>query len=158
VADAGRGAAAEDIEKLLANGQRVLAVDLLFFGESKYASRDWLWGLMLDTVGDRPLGMIASQLAAVGRYAHDTDRAGRTVTLHSIGPRSSLFTLVAAALEPQAIGAITQRDPMPSLKQHVLEQNRGVSEAAELFCFGLLEHFDVPQLRELIAPRSVVVK
>jgi hypothetical protein len=27
-----------------------------------------------------------------------------------------------------------------------------------LFCFGLLEHFDVPQLRELIAPRSVVVK
>ncbi len=158
VADAGRAAVADDIEKLLAGGQRVLAVDLLSFGESKYASRDWLWGLMLDTVGDRPLGVQAGQLVAIARHAHDTDRAGRTVTLHSIGPRASLITLVAAALEPQAVGDVTQRDAMVSLKQHVIEQNRGVSEAAELFCFGLLEHFDVPQLQTLVAPRRVEAK
>jgi hypothetical protein len=155
VADAGRAAIVEDIEKLLADGQRVLAVDLLFFGESKYASRDWLWGLMLDTVGDRPLGVQASQLVAIARHAHDTDRAGRTVTLHSIGPRASLVTLVAAALEPQVVGKVTQRDAMASLKQHVIEQNRGVNEAAELFCFGLLEQFDVPQLQALVFPRHV---
>ena len=158
VADAGRAAVADEIEKLLAGGQRVLAVDLLSFGESKYASRDWLWGLMLDTVGDRPLGVQAGQLVAIARHAHDTDRAGRTVTLHSIGPRASLITLVAAALEPQAVGDVTQRDAMVSLKQHVIEQNRGVSEAAELFCFGLLEHFDVPQLQTLVAPRRVEAK
>lgn len=155
IADAGRTAVADDIEKLLAAGQRVLAVDLLFFGESKYASRDWLWGLMLDTVGDRPLGVLASQVVAVARHAHDTDRTGRTVTLHSIGPRTGLVALVAAALEPQVIREVVQRDPLTSLKQHVLVQNRGVSEAAELFCFGLLEHFDVPQLQALIAPRQV---
>lgn len=154
-ADAGRAAVAEDIEKLLAAGQRVLAIDPLFFGESKIASRDWLWGLMLDTVGDRPLGVQASQLAAIARHAHDTDRSGRTVTLYSVGPRSGLITLVATALEPQAVGQVTQRDAMTSLKQYVIEQNRGVSEAAELFCFGLLEHFDMPQLHALVAPRKI---
>lgn len=158
VADAGRAAVADDIEKLLASGQRVLAVDPLFFGESKIASRDWLWGLMLDTVGDRPLGVLASQVVAVARLAHDTDRSGRTVTLYSVGPRSSLFTLIAAVLEPQAIGAVTQRDAMSGLKQHVIEGNRGVSEAAEMFCFGLLEHFDVPQLQALLAPRKFETK
>jgi pimeloyl-ACP methyl ester carboxylesterase len=158
IADAGRAAVAEDIEALLASGQRVLAVDLLFFGESKIVSRDWLWGLMLDTVGDRPLGVQASQLVAIARHAHDTDRAGQTVALHSVGPRSSLITLVAAVLEPQAIGRVTQRDAMSSLKQFVLDQNKGVSEAAELFCFGLLEHFDVPQLQSLVAPRPIDVK
>lgn len=158
VADAGRAAVAEDIEKLLASGQRVIAVDLLYFGESKIPSRDWLWGLMLDTVGERPLGVLASQLVAVAKHAHDTDRSGQTITLYSVGPRSSLITLIAAALEPQAIGRITQRDAMASLKSYVIEQNRGVNEAAELFCFGLLEHFDVPQLRTLVAPRAVEIK
>lgn len=158
VADAGRSALAEDIDKLLAAGQRVLAVDPLFFGESKIQTRDWLWALMLDTVGHRPLGVQASQLAAIARHAHDTDRSGRTVTLYSVGPRSGLFTLVAAALEPQAIGEVIQRDAMPSLKQFVIEKNRGVSETPELFCFGLLEHFDVPQLHALISPRKIETK
>lgn len=158
VADAGRAAVAEDIEKLLASGQRVLAVDPLFFGESKIVARDWLWGLMLDTVGNRPLGVQASQIAAIARHAHDTDRSGRTVTLYSVGPRTGLFTLVAAALEPQAIGQVTQRDAITSLKQYVIAGNRGVSEAPELFCFGLLEHFDVPQLQALVVPRKIETK
>ena len=157
-ADAGRASVAEDIEKLLVGGQRVLAVDPLFFGESKIVARDWLWGLMLDTVGDRPLGVQASQLAAIARHAHDTDRSGRTVTMYSVGPRSGLFTLVAAALEPHAIGQVTQRDAITSLKQYIIEGNRGVSEAPDLFCFGLLEHFDVPQLQALVAPRKIEIK
>jgi hypothetical protein len=80
------------------------------------------------------------------------------VTLHSVGPRSSLAALVAAALETQAVGQVTQRDAMASLKEFVIEKNRGVNDAAELFCFGLLEHFDVPQLHALVTPRSVEVK
>ncbi len=41
---------------------------------------------MIATVGDRPFGLQASQLAAVARGAHDTDRTGGTVTLQSLGP------------------------------------------------------------------------
>ena len=50
-------------------------------------------------------------------------------------------------------GRLVQRDELNSLKQFVIEDNRVVSDFPELFCFGLLEQFDVPQLRELIAPR-----
>src|SRR5439155_14876743 len=122
VADAGRAAMAEEIEKLLSTGERVLAVDPFYFGESKFPSQDWPWGLMVATVGDRPLGVQASQLAAIARWAHETDRTGGTVTLLAIGPRSSLFTLVAAVLEPQAVGKLRIRDGMTSLKQHVIAQ------------------------------------
>lgn len=77
------------------------------------------------------------------------------VKLISVGPRSSVFATVAAALEVEAIGSIEVRQPLGSLKE-LLSQNIGVDRQPELFCFGLLEQFDVPQLRELIAPRPVV--
>lgn len=155
IADAGRAAVADEIEQRLANGERVLAVDPIFFGESHIAAREWLWNLLLDTVGNRPLGLQASQLAAVARWAHDTDRSGGTVTISSVGPRTGFIALVAAALEPQAIGRLQQREALASLKSFVIEAGRTVDAAPELFCFGLLEHFDVPQLQALIAPRQV---
>ena len=43
---------------------------------------------------------------------------------------------------------------MKSLKE-VIQQNMTVDQAAELFCFGLLEWFDIPQLAALAAPRPV---
>ena len=43
---------------------------------------------------------------------------------------------------------------MHSLKQ-VIEKNLTVEQAPELFCFGLLERFDMPQLLALAAPRPV---
>lgn len=53
---------------------------------------------------------------------------------------------------------VRTKQPMTSLKEHVLSGNLGVSSAPDLFCFGPLEHFDVPQLQALIAPRSVETK
>ncbi len=41
-----------------------------------------------------------------------------------------------------------------SLKQ-VIDYKLGVNRAPELFCFGLLEQFDIPHLEALIAPRVV---
>ena len=41
-----------------------------------------------------------------------------------------------------------------SLKE-VIEQNMSLHEAPELFCFGLLEEFDLCQLVALVAPRPV---
>jgi len=45
-------------------------------------------------------------------------------------------------------------DCYKSLKQ-VINSKLGVNQAPELFCFGLLEQFDIPQLEALIAPRAV---
>ncbi len=151
VADGGRASVAARTAALLAAGQRVLAVDPFYFGESKITARDFLYALLVAAVGDRPLGLQATQLAAVARWAA-AEFPGHTVALESSGPRLSLAALVAAALEPAAIASLRQTDPLPSLHE-VLRQNWSVDKYPELFCFGLLESFDVPQLRALVGPR-----
>jgi hypothetical protein len=154
VADGGRASATAQIGRLLAGGERVMAVDPFYFGESKISERDFLFALLVATVGDRPLGLQASQVAAVARWAVAKEKAG-PVRLVAIGPRSSTFALVAAALEETAIRAVELHQPLTSLKQ-VLEQNATVEQTPELFCFGLLEAFDIRQIAALAAPRPVV--
>ena len=141
---------------MLDAGQRVVVIDPFFFGESHIAEMDYLFALLVAAVGDRPLGLQASQLGAAARWLSNEKKYG-PVKLISVGPRSSVFATVTAALEADAIGSIELRQPLGSLKD-LLAQNIGVDRQPELFCFGLLEQFDVPQLRELIAPRSVVAE
>jgi dienelactone hydrolase len=153
VADDGRQSAAAKAAELLSAGYRVIAVDPFYLGESKIAQRDFLFALLVAAVGDRPIGLQASQVAAVARWAtalYATD----SVTLIALGPRSSAMALIAGALEDKAIGSIAMCGSLGSLKQ-VIEQNWGVNEKPELFCFGLLESFDIKQLAALITPRPV---
>jgi hypothetical protein len=155
VADGGRQAAAEPIEKLLAAGQRVVAIDPFYFGESKIAQKDFLFALLVSAVGKRPLGIQASQLAATARWLAEREEGDkRGVNVVAIGPRSSLYTLVAAALEDKAIAGIELRDSLGSLRQ-IVEENRSVDKAPEMFTFGLLRDFDIRQLTALIAPRKL---
>ena len=72
-------------------------------------------------VGQRPLGIQASQLGAVARWANDHHKAV-PVKLVASGPRSSLAALVAAALEPEAIVGAELYSSMGSLKE-VIEKN-----------------------------------
>ena len=46
---------------------------------------------------------------------------------------------------------------MASLKE-VIEQNATVEQKPELFCFGLLEWFDVKHLAALVAPRRLTIR
>ena len=72
----------------------------------------------------------------------------------AVGARTSLAALVAAGLESQSIASLHLFDCYESLKQ-VFEQKVGVNQAPELFCFGLLEQFDIDQLKGLIGPRKI---
>lgn len=152
IADDGRMNAAAHAERLLAHGNRVIAVDLLFFGEMKI-ERQNLFALFLDCVGERLLGIQASQLAAIARWMQ-AERKISPVTICAIGPRSSVIALVAAALEPSDIGKLELHGCLDSLKS-VIEQNWTVDKAPEMFCFGLLEAFDIPRLTALVSPRPV---
>lgn len=151
LADGGRTAAAGTIEKLLKSGHRVLGVDLFYFGESKISQRDVLFAIALSSVGERALGVQASQLAAIARWRQKT--SARPCTVVAVGPRSSLIAAVAAALEPTAIGGLKQHDALPSLKDVILK-DKTMENAPELFCYGLLERFDVPQILALGPPVS----
>ena len=144
VADAGRKTAADEVRRQLAAGRRVIAIDPFYWGESSIKNRDYLWALMISTVGDRPLGVQAAQLAAIAR-AVEAEQGGKPPSVVTVGPRASLAGLVAAGLEPKSFARIETVDGLKTLKQ-VLTDDRPFSEVPELFCFGLLEQFDIPQL------------
>src|SRR5262249_9691541 len=114
--DGGRATAASAIP----SGQRTILVDPYYFGETKVGQRDFLWALLIGTVGERPLGIQASQIAAVARWLKD-EKVG-PLTLRSQGPRSGLVALAAAALERDAIAEVELHAALSSLKD-VLTQN-----------------------------------
>ncbi len=116
VAEAGRSSLATDAARLLATGQRVVAVDPFYLGESKIASRDFLYALLVAAVGERPLGLQASQVAAVARWCATQPKSG-PVRLVAKGARSSLFALVAAALEEKAIGQVELHESLEVSKR-----------------------------------------
>ncbi len=47
-------------------------------------------------------------------------------------------------------------ETLGSLKQ-MIEENQLVNQSPEMFCFGLLERFDILQLTALVAPRPITV-
>ena len=90
----------------------------------------------------------------MARWSEDQYETG-PITLVAYGPRSSLYSLVAAALNKESVAGAELHDSFGSLKE-ILEQNRNVAEAPELFTFGLLKDFDIRTLTALVAPRPVV--
>lgn len=153
IADTGRKSAAAAAERLLGQGRRVLAVDPFYFGESALGSPAVPFALLVSAVGERPLGLQAGQLAAIARWSQTEYGAG-PVRLAANGPRCGVIALVTAGLEERAIGELELEGAMGSLKQ-ILESNGTVDQTPELFCFGLLEAFDLRQLVALTAPRPV---
>jgi hypothetical protein len=153
IADAGRAKHAAEVEKLLAAGHRVLAVDPFYFGESTAGKRGYLFQLLISAVGERPLGVETAQVIAIARWLQ-AERQPPTVNLVAIGPRTSTIALAAAALEERAIGRVELHGSLGSLKE-VIEQNQSFDQSPELFCFGLLEEFDLRQLGGLVAPRPI---
>ncbi len=147
VGDSGTSALAAKASELLRERYRVCIIDPFYFGESKIKEKDWLFALLVATVGERPLGLQASQIAATARWIRSR-HASEQISLVSVGPRSSVFTTVAAVLEPTAIHDLKQYDALESLKQ-VIDRNMSVVDAPELFCFGLLELCDLPHLRRV---------
>jgi Domain of Unknown Function (DUF1080)/Acetyl xylan esterase (AXE1) len=138
IGDQGRAALAAEARRLVKQeGRRVIAVDPFYFGESKIAKRDSLFALLISSVGDRPLGIQASQIAAVARWAKSP------VIVESFGPRTSLIAAVAAALETKAISAAKTHGALSSLHD-VLRSDMTVDKFPEFFTFGLLEAWDIP--------------
>ncbi len=157
VSDWGKQSVVSDVTRLAA-GNRVISVDLLGFGEADPGSdpkdHDDVMLMLIATVGDRPLGIQVAQLSAIADWAIGdlSEQAPRVI---ASGPRNSLVALVAASLEPESIASVELRKGRKSLRE-IIKQNLRVEDGPEQFCFGLLEHFDVPQLVDLVDPGSVV--
>lgn len=155
VCDEGRKAAAEEAARLLADGWKVVAVDPLFWGESEIEAQDpkYTFALFLASVGERPLGIQAGQLAAIAGWLREQND-DEPIELLAIGRRASVAALVAAAIESGAIGNVELAGGLASFRQ-LIEEDVAVDKLPELFPFGLLREFDVSRLVALAAPRRV---
>jgi hypothetical protein len=155
IADGGRESLTSVVRKQLDAGRRVIALDPLMVGESQPRPQQqaYLWALLLGTVGERPLGIQASQLRAAAQWLR-RDRNAGPITLLASGQRTTLAALVAAGLDETAIGDLELHGALRSLKEP-LEQKVLFQAAPEVFCFGLLESFDIKQLTALSALRRV---
>lgn len=155
VADGGRTSALAQIESLLGEDQRVLAMDPFYLGESTIEDRGYLFALLVSSVGARPLGVQADQIQAVTRWAVTT--FGEPVQRHvAIGPRIALATLVAAATgtTDERPRQLELHGSLGSLRE-IIEKNWSVDEYPEMFCFGLLQQCDIDDLIELANPCEV---
>jgi hypothetical protein len=169
--DGGRRAADDVVARSLTRGEHVLALDLLFFGEMvpeqpvspgadlgvDATARPQRTGanyqMLVNTLGARPLGIQASHLLGVARWA--TGLVGqRRVRVETTGVRTQLVALAAAALEPRTLDAVVTRDALPSLRA-LLDERVQFRMAPEAFCLDLYREFDVDRLTALAEPTKI---
>ena len=62
---------------------------------------------------------------------------------------------MAARLEPEGVASLELHGALASLKESI-EKNWTVEQKPEMFCFGLLQAFDIKQLEALVAPRGIM--
>ncbi|WP_422929961.1 alpha/beta hydrolase family protein [Singulisphaera sp. PoT] len=153
--DSGRKGLSKEIASRLekAEAARFVAIDPFYLGEASVNDHGYLYALLLSAVGDRPLGLQASEVIAVAGWIKEA-RGLNSIDIEAFGPRTSLIALVAGALGVDEIAKVTLTDSLGSLREPI-ESNMVYNDAPEIFCFGLLRQFDIPTLAALVAPRPV---
>ena len=144
--DEGRSKLATQIQGHLSEGRAVMAIDPFYFGESKISTHDFLYSILVAAVGERPLGIQTSQVAAIARWTHE--RTKKPVDLEAHGMRTSAIALMSTTLEIKNIRKAELHGSLRSFKS-LIKEGYGANKYPELFCFGLLEYFDVPELMKL---------
>ncbi len=158
LADAGRGKLdPAPLRASLESGRRVMLVDLLFLGEcGQFDIHPYLWSNLLNTLGDRPLGLQAEQLSAVVDWARG-NLPNNSIRLVAHGRMASMAALMFAALEPGRTESLTTHGLERSLKA-LLDAAVRYEDAPPVFCTGLLRYADIPDLIRLAHATRVELK
>ncbi len=175
VSDTGRGSMATEAGNLVSRGYRVLVFDPVLFGDSIPGTHERpnivSAAQMLNTIGERPLGMEAAQLLAVADWFRSTEADGTSspgsvaaaitnslkIQMTTDGPRSQMVALTAMVLEPTSLfGSLRVEDGLSSLEK-LFENKFSYAQTPELFCLDLYKNFDITQLRELVSGADVTL-
>ena len=151
VADGGFASQAVAMQEMLAAGRRVIGIDPLLIGQSAPPDGIGSNAMLIATVGERPLGIQVSQLLSC-LDAMAAQFNFQSVTIHSTGPRSGLAALTAGALLGNKRISDVVTSAMPESLRAFLEPGQSYNKTPEVYCFGLLQSFDIPQLRQLNRP------
>jgi hypothetical protein len=153
--DEGYQAAGQKVFENLTSGHEVLALDLLFTGATRPDVPDSSdWEVLVDSSGDRSLGLEAAQLLSVVQWLHLEKRASE-IQVQANGIRSQVIALVAAALDPQAFSTLETQNGMHSLA-YLLDKPVPFRAAPDLFCLDLYKDFDIDSLSALASPLKIV--
>ena len=153
--DKGYQAAGEQVFQSLSSGHEVLALDVLFNGATRPELPDSSgWELLVDSSGDRSLGLEVAQVLAVAHWLRTSGEATE-IKVETDGIRNEVIAAVAAALDPGAFTAVTSQNGMKILG-YLLEKPVSLRDAPELFCLDLYKDFDIDLLGLLSAPTKVV--
>lgn len=147
--DEGMNGAEVLVEEALRAGSAALVVEVIMQGACQLGRAPHQWTMMLSATGGRMLGLQAAQLAAVMDHVESPGLA-----LAASGPVSSVIALTAAALSGRGVDEIVLHRGLGSLRRLIDEPGRYESMSS-LFCFGLLESFDIEDLIALIHPVRV---
>lgn len=166
VSDTGRASMSIEAGDLLSRGRQVVVFDPILFGDSIPGTPEHpnLSGTvqMLNTIGERALGLEAAQIAAVAQWLQlgkidgtSTTGSASTATLslekiHLItrGPRSQVAALVATALQSQYFASLGVENGIKSFAD-VFTKDLGYSQVPELLCLDLYRSFDLDGIRAL---------
>jgi cephalosporin-C deacetylase-like acetyl esterase len=154
VADEGKSSCAELAAQLWASGHRVVALDIFPAGElaRHEPSTRYFYTEMAATVGERTLGIQAAQLRAVMEWA---SRGAPSCALYATGRAMSVAAVIATALDVEGRVSTLVTCDLPASLKLLFEQDAGYEEQAPLYCFGLLEQFDIRELPAMCAGRHV---
>ncbi len=150
VGDGGRNGAAAPVNAALAAGKRAVAVDLFGTGEQHCS---WQYHMIVATTGQRSLGLMAGHLLSALEWVRKKYPSA-SIDLHASGQTAPVVALIAAALKPDYLNSLTTHSLMDSLGR-IVDWPAPYAGVAPLCCFGLLAHFDIPDLIELADPVSM---
>jgi dienelactone hydrolase len=152
--DKGYKAAGQAVYDRLSSGHQVLALDLLFIGANMPEIPDSSdWELLVDSSGDRSLGLEVAQLLAVTHWLRATTGTP-SIQVETNGIRDQVIALIAASIEPNMFSDVTNRNAMKSLA-YILDKPVPLRSAPELFCLDLYRDFDIDTFTELSSPAMV---
>lgn len=173
ISDEGRPSLAVEAGNLLSRGYRVLLLDPILFGDSIPGTpeRPNLSSAvqMLNTVGERPLGIEAAQIVGVAQWLSSSNidgspspgaakpaslYSGRKIEILTRGKRAEVAALVATALEPKHFASFRTEEGIRSFSE-LFSAKFSYAEAPELLCLDLYQAFDITQLTVLAAPTTV---
>ena len=125
--DKGRKEAAEAIAERVNRGEQILALDLLFVGETVSPGRDFAdYALLRSTTGERLLGLEAAQVVAAARWLAASS-GGPQIRIETRGIRTQVIAMLAAALEPSLFSEVVTRGGMPSLQYILIRRSRSAA-------------------------------
>jgi dienelactone hydrolase len=155
--DKGRKAAGEVVSDRVNRGEQVLALDVVFNGETVPQTPDPTdFEIMVASMGDRPLGLEVGQLISAAKWLEQTSGQAH-LRLEAAGMRSQVVALVAAALEPKLFSEVAITGGMHSLG-FLLDAAVPLRSAPELFCLDLYKDFDLDHFRAMAAPTKISEK